>query len=99
MEMQIPIAQREMLVIAKSAALYRGRISNSILLLLGGIVFSIVYHYAGLRAVGPMIQGIAGVMVIVCLFIGAQLTADSISHEKREGTLGLLRAKMDDLMK
>src|SRR5687768_10260422 len=79
-----------MLVMAKSAALYRGRIGNSISLLFLGAVFAVVYHFAGLRAIGTLIQSVAGILIIICLFVGVQLTADSIAHEKREGTLGLL---------
>jgi ABC-type transport system involved in multi-copper enzyme maturation permease subunit len=79
-----------MLVMAKSAALYRSRIGNSVSLLLLGVVFALVYHFAGLRGIGPLVYSVAGILMIICLFIGVQLTADSIAQEKREGTLGLL---------
>jgi ABC-type transport system involved in multi-copper enzyme maturation permease subunit len=79
-----------MLVIAKSPALYRARITNSIVLLLMGIGLGLVYHYAGLRALGSIAQGITFVILTICIFIGVQLTSDSIAREKREGTIGLL---------
>ena len=79
-----------MLVMAKSAALYRGRIGNSIGLLVLGAAFAAIYHFAGLRAVSSMVQSVAGIFIVICLFAGVHLTADAIAQEKREGTLGLL---------
>ena len=79
-----------MLVLAKSPALYRTRIVNSVVLLLLGIGFAALYHYVGLRAIGPLVGMATFILLMVCLFAGVHLTADSISKEKREGTLGLL---------
>lgn len=86
----LPIAHREMLVLAKSPALYRGRIVLSILLLLFGVGLGMVYHFAGIMVARQFLPMIGFGAAIYCLFAGAQATADSISVEKREGTLGLL---------
>jgi ABC-type Na+ efflux pump permease subunit len=79
-----------MLVIAKSPGLYRGRIANSVVLLCMGIAFGLVYHYGGLRAIGPILQMLTFILLTICMFVGVQLTSDSIAREKREGTIGLL---------
>jgi ABC-type transport system involved in multi-copper enzyme maturation permease subunit len=86
----LPIAQREMLVLARSAALYRTRITNSIALLFLGAGFATLYHYTGLQVLGQLIPTLTFIILMICLFAGVHLTADSISREKRDGTLGLL---------
>ena len=85
-----PIAQREMLVLVKSPGLYRSRIFNSIGLLFIGAGFAALYHYVGLRAATQLVPTVTFILLLVCLFAGVHLTADSISKEKREGTIGLL---------
>ena len=89
-EVNFPIARREMLVLSKSPGLYRTRITASVALLLLGTGFGVVYHYAGLFAVGQIVPFLTFILLMICLFAGVHLTADSISREKREGTLGLL---------
>lgn len=86
----LPIAQREMLVMAKSPAFYRTRLGSSVVLFLFGIGFGLIYHYAGVRAIGEIVQVLAFILITVCMFAGVHLTSDSIAREKREGTLGLL---------
>lgn len=78
------------MLLARSPALYRTRITNSIALLCLGAGFSLVYHYAGSRALAQVLPMLTFVLLMVCLFAGVHLTADSIAREKREGTLGLL---------
>lgn len=79
-----------MLVLAKSPALYRTRLTASLGLLALGIGFAILYENAGLRALGPVVESLAFILFIICMFAGVQLTSDSIAREKRDGTLGLL---------
>jgi ABC-type Na+ efflux pump permease subunit len=90
LEVNFPIARREMLVLSKSPGLYRTRITSSLALLFLGSGFGMVYHYAGLMAVGQIVPFLTFLLLMICLFAGVHLTADSISREKREGTLGLL---------
>ena len=86
----LPIAYREMLVLARSPLIYRGRITISVLVLLAGTAMGTFYYFLGLRQ-AAMFLPIAGFFLLLySLFAGAQATADSISSEKREGTLGLL---------
>lgn len=79
-----------MLVLARSAVLYRTRITNSIALLFAGAGFATLYHYTGLMVVGQLVPMLSFIILLICLFAGVHLTADSISREKRDGTLGLL---------
>ena len=86
----LPIARREMLVLARSPALYRARVTSSVALLCLGAGFAIIYKYAGLMVVGQLVGMLTFAIMMICLFAGVHLTADSISREKRDGTLGLL---------
>jgi ABC-type Na+ efflux pump permease subunit len=79
-----------MLVLVKSPGLYRTRIFNSLGLLFIGAGFAALYHYVGLRAATQLVPTVTFILLLVCLFAGVHLTADSISKEKREGTIGLL---------
>jgi ABC-type transport system involved in multi-copper enzyme maturation permease subunit len=79
-----------MLVQAKSPAVYKGRVTASIVLLLLGVGFAFLYRYAGINAVRQVVQSIGFVIIMICVFSGVSVTADTISREKREGTLGLL---------
>jgi ABC-type Na+ efflux pump permease subunit len=90
LEVTFPIARREMLVLSKSPGLYRTRITTSLALLVLGSGFGVLYHYTGLMIVGQIVPFLTFILLMICLFAGVHLTADSISREKREGTLGLL---------
>ena len=79
-----------MLVLARSAAMYRMRITNSIGLLCLGVGFAALYHYTGLTVVGQVLPMLTFMLMMVCLFAGVHLTADAIAREKRDGTIGLL---------
>lgn len=88
----MPIARREMLVLARSPALYRSRVSFSIVVLVFASIFVLAYERFGLRSPAQFGLVLHSIVPMICLFVGAQLTADSISSEKREGTIGLLFA-------
>lgn len=79
-----------MLVLAKSPAFYRNRITNSIALLCLGIGMGLIYHYAGLQAIAQVIPMLTFILLLSCMFLGVHLTADGLAKEKREGTIGLL---------
>ena len=86
----MPIARREMLLLARSPTMYRARLTTGVLTLVGGIAFGILYSRLGIGT-APAFIGVLGYMLsIMCMFTGAQVCADSISKEKREGTLGFL---------
>ena len=87
-----PIVERELRVVARKAGTYWGRAGAA--LAAGAVVFWTIQTVGS--AVGPAqvgkrifhLLGYAG--FYACLFSGAFLTANCLSQEKREGTLGLL---------
>jgi ABC-type transport system involved in multi-copper enzyme maturation permease subunit len=85
----LPIVGRELRVAAKRRATYRLR---WIVALLGGLeVFIAAFGAGGSVQAGRFVFWCtATIMTIICAAAGLLLTSDSISREKREGTLGLL---------
>ncbi|MCS1408698.1 MAG: hypothetical protein M2R45_01874 [Verrucomicrobia subdivision 3 bacterium] len=89
----LPIVTRELLVAARQPVTYRNRFwtVTAGLLVASGFVIS----YAS-QGVTPALQGrrlFTGLAILglaYCLIIGVRLTADCLSVEKRDGTLGLL---------
>lgn len=75
---------------ARDPKMYLGRTVSSGVMLLVGVGFVIAYNQAGRNATQVMFALMGFLLLQVCLFGGAQATADSISKEKREGTVGLL---------
>jgi len=88
--LDLPIARRELLVLARSPAHYRGRIFTSLVILLLGVGFAFLYRNWGARAAGVAVQQLIGWIFLMSLFTGVQVAGDAIASEKREGTLGLL---------
>jgi ABC-type transport system involved in multi-copper enzyme maturation permease subunit len=87
-----PIVQRELAVAARSRRLFRLRM----LVALGCTALALLTLLtSGLRG-GRQMSGrglfgfLSGLFWLICLGSGIFLTADSLSREKREGTLGLL---------
>lgn len=87
----LPIVQRELQVAARSSRLYAWRIRTGLLVILlaAGLIVS---NQGGLRAAaaGGVFQVLSFFALLICLLEGTRKAADSISEEKREGTLGLL---------
>lgn len=85
----LPIVTRELRVAAKRRLTYRIR---WIVALIGGVCVFIASAGSGysVEAGQFVFWCLSAVMVFICAFAGLILTADSISREKREGTLGLL---------
>lgn len=88
----LPVAQRELRVVARQARTYYVRT-------LAALAALVVVGYVGLFRGQAGFGGRGGrtLFIIlthlaawVCVFAGARLTADTISREKREGTLGFL---------
>src|SRR5205823_2528632 len=88
----LPIVERELRVASRRAGTYGMRVRVA---LVAVVVFGWM-TLTGLQGVPSAVQGrylfrtLFGFAFVCCLFIGARLTADSLSAEKREGTLGLL---------
>lgn len=88
----LPVAARELRVASRQWRTYLARMQAGLAALLLGGYFLLMVGVIGLTGGGGQAAFIAsGVIAFyVCLFIGATTTADSLSSEKREGTLGLL---------
>lgn len=91
--MHLPVAAREIRVAAHDPAHYRGRvwtgalaIGVTIWILYGALEFTGRFNYS----VGAQIFAIQAWIAFVFAAGTMQITNDSISREKREGTLGLL---------
>lgn len=87
----LPIAARELLVLARQRITYRARVTVAVVTFLFGGGFSVLLTMGGgIRGNAMFLQSLAMYMMIYCMVAGAQATSDSISTEKRGGTLGLL---------
>jgi hypothetical protein len=91
--MNLPVAARELRVAAHDRASYRGRVW------MGAIgIFTTIWIAYGLLdftgkisgSVGAQIFGMQAWAAYIFACCAMHLTCDSISHEKRDGTLGLL---------
>ncbi|HVY70034.1 MAG TPA: ABC transporter permease subunit [Verrucomicrobiae bacterium] len=87
----LPIVERELRVAARSNLARRGRIMTAIM----GSVFVVwmifMFNQTGMaRFGGGIFASTAGTVALYCLFAGFGSTIDSISREKRDGTIGLL---------
>jgi ABC-type transport system involved in multi-copper enzyme maturation permease subunit len=88
----LPIVQRELLVAAKSRRGFRLRMAVAVGATLLGVLTVLGWNYqGGMRAGGDgLFRFLSFLFFLVCCLSGVFLTADCLSREKREGTLGLL---------
>ena len=87
----LSVADRELRSAARQKATYRTRWMTAALFF--GLLLWLLWAFDGLtnRQAAPMIFRVYSVLTFLyCLFLGAARTADCISVERREGTLGLL---------
>ena len=87
----LPIVGRELRVAARRRGTYWLRLLVALLAIVVG-VFVYAAHYLGpMEILGARIFiGLAAVAFVYCLAAGRAYTADCLTEEKREGTLGLL---------
>jgi ABC-type transport system involved in cytochrome c biogenesis permease component len=86
----LPIVQRELLLGSRRPATYWTRFCTAALV--GGVLFALALstHEPPAR-VAPVIFGFTTTLTFIyALFAGVRYTADALSQERREGTLGLL---------
>ncbi|MCF7763813.1 MAG: ABC transporter permease [Verrucomicrobia bacterium] len=87
-----PVAERELLVAARSPKTFFWRLIAALVV----CVIALVAFWAADRFGTRFVDGrqvftfLTHLAFVCCLFGGASLTSDSISSERREGTLGLL---------
>lgn len=86
----LPIATRELLVLARNPLTYRGRWITALVIFIISGGFSVLFSTMGRRGGGQILESISFYVFIYCLVAGVQSTADTLSKEKREGTMGLL---------
>lgn len=88
----LPIVERELRVRARHKATFRVRVGAAGVASLIIVLFLLMIR--GWFSPGKMGQGVfwflSGLAFLWCLFEGPRNTADALSEEKREGTLGLL---------
>jgi ABC-type transport system involved in multi-copper enzyme maturation permease subunit len=87
----LPIVGRELRVAARRRSTFWARTAVA----LGAIVIGIFFYAASLEATPQSVaqrifRGLVVLCTFFCLFAGRLFTADCLSEEKREGTLGLL---------
>lgn len=87
----LPIVARELRVAARRRAAYWNRVLAALLALgLGTLVYA-NFHGRGMAELGLVLfVSLAWLAFVFCALAGARLTADAVSEERREGTLGLL---------
>lgn len=83
----LPIVQRELQTAARNSRLYSWRILSGAAVLLTILLLVVAF---GRRAAASTFTGLSFLALLLCLAEGVRKTADTISFEKREGTLGLL---------
>jgi ABC-type transport system involved in multi-copper enzyme maturation permease subunit len=87
----LPIVQRELLESCRRRGTYWLRTFVAFQAVLIGIVAYFVNITNPLIKLGTVLfWGLSGVSMLFCLFAGRRSTADCLSQEKRDGTLGLL---------
>ena len=86
----LPIVERELRVAARHASTYWSRVSAALVCI---VISAYFLYFSGVAAsqLGiTLFRALAWLSLLYCLLAGARLTADSVSGERREGTLGLL---------
>lgn len=89
----LPVAERELRVTARGRETYRVRffaVLTSLLILAWQLIVQGRLNIPAAEQGKMLFSSLASLALVYCAAIGARATADSISHEKREGTLGLL---------
>jgi len=87
----LPIVERGLRVAARQRATYWGRWGIALgAICVGAVVFVLTYDLAPAQTGRQIFEWLAGILLVFCLAYGRLATADCLSQEKREGTLGLL---------
>jgi ABC-type transport system involved in multi-copper enzyme maturation permease subunit len=87
----LPIVDRELRVAARRRGTYWLRLAIALIAILtGGLIFLLDLGVSQRQLSQHIFIGLSVFSMIYCLFAGRISTADCLSEEKREGTLGLL---------
>ena len=89
--MLFPIVGRELRVSARQRGIYWTRLAIALVaILIGTGIFVVTLGLTAAQTGRHIFECLAGLQFIYCLAYGRRSTADCLSQEKREGTLGLL---------
>ncbi|HYG35698.1 MAG TPA: ABC transporter permease [Clostridia bacterium] len=87
----LPIVTRELRVASRRSSTYWLRSGAALAIIAAGVWLFLMMQNQAPRSVATGLFGVlTGGAVLFCLFSGVRSTADCLSEEKREGTLGLL---------
>jgi len=87
----LPIVARELRIAARRPATYRVRSGAALALVLIGMWYFLLHQAEAPHTIAMgLFLLLTGSAVLYCLLSGVWFTADCLSEEKREGTLGLL---------
>jgi len=88
----LPIVERELRVTARNSATYAVRMFTPVAVAVFGIIRLLLTPRPGPRALtgADMFATLSSLALLFCVLEGVRKTADCLSGEKREGTLGLL---------
>ena len=88
----LPIVERELRLAARRPTTYRNRVlaAGAMALVAAGMLVSNPFPITSAPAYGDMFRVLSWMLLVYCLLAGVRKTADCLSQERREGTLGLL---------
>ena len=87
----LPIVERELRVAARQRSTYWVRLGIAVgAILVAVLIFVLTFGLPSAQTGRHTFEWLAGIMMLYCLAYGRRATADCLSVEKREGTLGLL---------
>jgi ABC-type transport system involved in cytochrome c biogenesis permease component len=87
----LPVVQRELRVGARKRKTYFARLAGAFIPIAVGTWLGFINHNRPPQNLGRELFGWMGFLIFLfAFFAGARFTADCLSEEKREGTLGLL---------
>lgn len=87
----LPIVERELRVAARRRGTYWNRALSALIAILIGGWLMVIFQNQSPHELGlALFVSLAALTFLYCLLAGVRATADCLSEEKREGTLGLL---------
>src|SRR5688572_11618485 len=86
----LPVADRELRVRARQKATFRARVGAALAacLIIGFFLVTSTWRFSPAAMGKSVFWFLSGLTFLWCLFEGPRNTADALSEEKREGTLG-----------
>src|SRR5216684_7169785 len=87
----LPIVERELRVASRRGGTFWTRLAITLAaILIGLIIFVLTLGFPPAQTGRHIFEWLSGLLFIYCVGYGRRATADCLSEEKREGTLGLL---------